>query len=122
MKANISSTYVERTENVSVRTMDSIFDELVEGIAEPRVFLKIDTQGFDLEVAKGSTTCMHRISGIQTELAVIPLYQGTPDYMEVLTIYREFGFEPTGFFPILNSPTSMHLVEFDAVLARGTTQ
>jgi hypothetical protein len=65
---------------------------------------------------------MHRISGIQTELAVIPLYQGTPDYMEVLTIYREFGFEPTGFFPILNSPTSMHLVEFDAVLARGTTQ
>lgn len=118
MSANIESTYVERTENVTVKRLDSMFEEFVAGLAEPRVFLKIDTQGFDLEVVKGAGVCMQRISAMQSEVSVIPLYEGVPDYIEALSVYRKLGFEPTGFFPILNSPTSHHLVEFDAVLTR----
>jgi len=118
MSANIESTHVERTENVTVKRIDSMFEEFLAGLADPRVFLKIDTQGFDLEVVKGAGVCMQRISAMQSEVSVIPLYEGVPDYMEALSAYRKLGFEPTGFFPILHSPTSQHLVEFDAVLTR----
>jgi FkbM family methyltransferase len=118
MSLNIEGTYVERTENVTVKRIDSMFEEFVSGLAEPRVFLKIDTQGFDLEVVKGAGACMQRISGMQSEVSVIPLYEGMPDYIEALSAYRKLSFEPTGFFPILNSPTSHQLVEFDAVLIR----
>jgi len=118
MKANIESTYIERTEKVSVKRLDSMFEEFVAELDEPRVFLKIDTQGFDLEVVKGAGDCMQRISGVQSEVSVIPLYEGTPDYLQALSMFRELGFEPTGFFPIFHSPTSHHLIEFDAVLTR----
>jgi len=118
MSANIESTHVERTENVTVKRIDSMFEEFVAGLADPKVFLKIDTQGFDLEVVKGAGVCIERISAMQSEVSVIPLYEGVPDYMEALSAYRKLGFEPTGFFPILHSPTSQHLVEFDAVLTR----
>lgn len=118
MRVNIESTYIERTEDVIIRRLDSLFEECVEGIADARVFLKIDTQGFDLEVVEGAGECMERISGVQSELSIIPLYEGMPDYMQALSRYRQLGFEPTGFFHILHSATSHHLIEFDAVLTR----
>lgn len=118
MLANIKSTYITRTEQVTVKRIDCMFEDFVAGLAEPRVFLKIDTQGFDLEVVKGAGACMHRISGMQSEVSVIPLYEGMPDYLEALSVYRQLGFEPTGFFSIFHSPTSHHLIEFDAVLTR----
>ena len=49
---------------------------------------------------------------------MIPLYVGAADYLEFLAYCRNLGFEPTGFFPIVNSPVSGHLVECDVVLVR----
>jgi FkbM family methyltransferase len=118
MGVNIKTSYVKRTEDVTVRRLDSMFEEFVDGLAEPRVFLKIDTQGFDLEVVKGAGECMHQVLGLQSEVSVIPLYEGMPDYFEALSAYRKLGFEPTGFFHIFHSATSHHLIEFDAVLTR----
>ena len=39
------------TEQITVRRLDSVFDELVAG--HERVFLKVDTQGHDLAVVEG---------------------------------------------------------------------
>ena len=114
----IGSSPIKRTETVSVRRLDSLFDEAIGGLDDPQVFLKTDAQGLDLEVLKGAGECISRIDGLQLEIAVIPLYVDVPDYLEVLSYCRERGFEPTGFFPIVNSPTTGHLIECDAVLTR----
>jgi FkbM family methyltransferase len=118
MSCHVDGHDVERTEQIAIRTLDSMFEDFVDGLPDPRVFLKIDTQGFDLEVVKGAGKCMHRVCGVQSEVSVVPLYEGMPDYLEAITVYRELGFEPTGFFPILHTATSHHLIEFDAVLTR----
>jgi FkbM family methyltransferase len=114
----VDAGLIERSETVSVKRLDSLFDEAIEGLDDPRVFLKTDAQGFDLDVLKGAGECIQRIDGLQLEVAVIPLYVGVPDYLEVLSYSRTLGFEPTGFFPILNSPTTGHLIECDVVLTR----
>jgi FkbM family methyltransferase len=118
MKEILNATKVEQIRTVKVHRLDSMFEEFVDGLDEPRVFLKIDTQGFDQEVVKGAGAYMPRISGLQSEVSVIPLYEGMPDYLDALALYRKLGFEPTGFFPIFHSPTSHHVIEFDAVLTR----
>jgi FkbM family methyltransferase len=46
-------------EQVEVRTLASVYEECTRGIAAPRVYLKLDTQGYDRQVlqgARGSST------------------------------------------------------------------
>ena len=73
---------------VRVRTLDSVLDECLEGIPDPRLFLKIDTQGWDMEVVRGGMRTLDRVLGLQVELSVKPLYEGMPDYIETITPTR----------------------------------
>lgn len=115
----IDPSGVRATEMVAVRRLDSIFDDAIEGIDRPRVFLKTDTQGYDLEVLKGAGDRIRQVVGLQAEVSLQPLYDDIPDYLEFLTYCRQLGFEPTGFFPIFHSPVTRQMVEMDAVLTRA---
>jgi FkbM family methyltransferase len=108
---------VDRTERVEVRRLDAIFADCVAGLESPRVFLKIDTQGWDLEVLAGASGCLDAVAGLQIELAVDPLYEGAPTYLEALAFVRELGFAVTGFFPVVADEQS-RVVEFDGVFTR----
>ena len=60
---------VEREEEVEVQRLDAVFDALVAHVPQPpRVLLKTDTQGWDLEVIEGARGCLDRVAAIQVEL------------------------------------------------------
>jgi len=118
LRLELDPSPIERTETVNVVRLESLFDEMLAGIDDPRVFLKIDCQGLDLEVLKGAGEGMTKVEGLQSEVSAIPLYLGVPDYLEFLSYCRNLGFEPTGFFPVVNSPVGGHLIECDVVLIR----
>ena len=104
---------------VPVQTLADCWDECLEGIesseGEPRVFLKMDTQGFDGAVLEGAKPVLSRIRGLQSEVSVKQLYHGMPDFTESIETYRSLGYAPTGFFP--NSQESdLTIVEMDCVL------
>ena len=63
---------------VVVERLDAVFAECVKGLSNPRVYLKLDTQGWDLEVLKGTTECLNHVVALQSEMAVHPLYDGSP--------------------------------------------
>lgn len=79
------------TQEVAVARLDAVFPTLGLGAA-PRVFLKMDTQGFDLEVFKGASGCLDAVLALQSELSVVPLYVGMPNYLEALGVYEDAGF------------------------------
>jgi FkbM family methyltransferase len=91
-------------EQVQVRRLDELFDEVTTGVPNPRVFLKMDTQGYDLSVFEGATGCVECVMGLESELSVTPLYEGMRDYIEALSTYKAAGF------------TLVHL----SVVSRGT--
>ena len=109
---------VAAQETTAARRLDAVFPDLVAGLARPRVFLKLDTQGFDLRVFEGARGVLPWIFALQSELAVLQLYQGAPGYLDALSIFSAQGFVPTGFFPIWRIGPSLALCEFDCVLAR----
>jgi len=106
-------------EKVTIKRLDGLFDELMAFLPEPRVFLKMDTQGYDLEVFAGAEHCREQIVGLQSECSVTPLYTGMPDYLEALSEYRKQGFAVTGFYPVARDLESSRLVEFDCVMIRS---
>ena len=90
----------DRAELVEVRRLDGIFEEVCRGVERPVVYLKMDTQGWDLEVLRGAEGCLHLVTGLQPEAAVNPLYEGVPTLSDVIPTVTHLGFEVSGLFPI----------------------
>lgn len=103
---------------IPVRRLDGLWSSIAADLADPRVFLKMDTQGYDLEVFAGARGCLDAILGLQSELSALHLYEGMPDYVTSLAEYRRWGFEATGFFEVFRDKASAVLGEFDCVMIR----
>ena len=104
--------------SVSVRRLDGLFEETVAGVAEPRVYLKLDTQGYDLKAFAGAGERVADLVGMQSEVSLVPLYEGMPHLTEQLSTYQAAGFELTGMFPVIVDRSTMRVIEFDAVMIR----
>lgn len=104
---------------VPLMTLDSLFDEAIKDINEPRVFLKMDTQGYDVEVIHGALDSLPRILALQSELAIRPDYLDAPLYLEALALYRELGFEPISLIEAARDARSGIITEFNCVLVRN---
>ncbi len=113
-----SHSQVNRTETVVLRRLDSIIEDCTRAIGDPRVFLKLDTQGYDLKVLEGAGDYLERVLGVQSELSVKPIYEGMTGYLEAISSMNGMGFELTGMFPVLRD-AQLRIVEFDSVMIRG---
>jgi FkbM family methyltransferase len=105
------------TVDVEVQTLNALLPDLQRRFGFSRPFLKMDTQGFDLEVFAGASQVSHLIVGIQSELSVDPFYIGAPDWQHALSVYQNAGFKLCTF--IANNPgwfPALH--EMDCIMYR----
>jgi FkbM family methyltransferase len=104
-------------ETIEIRTLDSMINELVKDIAEPRIFLKMDTQGYDGEVFKGAAGCMDKIFGLSSELSASPLYQEMLSYVDSMKLYKDNDFLMTGMYPV-SRDNDLTIIEFDCFMKK----
>lgn len=103
---------------VQIRTLDLVWQEL--NLSEERVFLKMDTQGYELPILHGATSALERISGIQLEVSLTPLYRGQPCIEEVVPFLRGQGFQVFGVWPGRGIRGKAHQVfEVDFIFIKG---
>jgi FkbM family methyltransferase len=104
-----------RTETVAVKTIDTVLPELRARLSFKRPYLKLDTQGFDIEVLEGSRQSLSAILALQSEASVIGIYKGMPGYVETIRYLGDKGFDITGLYPV-SRDRSLRLIEFDCVM------
>lgn len=109
------SAYVG-TERISVLTLDSVWDEVVQSSDRP--FLKLDVQGFELEALRGAERSLPSLLGVQCELSLVPLYAGAPTYKQVTEHLEGAGFRLAGFEPALFDPETAELLQADGIFLR----
>ncbi len=107
-----------KSQDIDIKRLDSIFASITESIDDQIDFLKMDTQGYDLEVFEGARQCLGYISGLQSELSVQPLYKDMPHCIESLSIYEEAGFELYNL-SVVNRITTGGLLELNAFMRRS---
>jgi len=83
-----------------------------------RPFVKIDTQGFEMEIIRGFGTRISDVIGWQIELSVEPLYEGQPMMEEVISIMRKNGFSLWRIIPGLRDPKTLQAFELDGIFFR----
>jgi len=106
---------VDRTETVQVSTLNDFFNHHMQKFSTRRIFLQMDTQGFDLKVFAGASEHLQNIIGILSEISFTPIYNEMPHYLEALKYYEEYGFVVTGLYPI-SRKKDLAVIEMDCML------
>jgi hypothetical protein len=112
------ASQVVETEMVRIEHLDDLVDACTGARATSRFFLKLDTQGFDQVVLRGATRALERVVGLQTEVAVRPLYHSVPLFPDNVRDLLALGFELTGLFGVSHEPDWVAQIEFDCVMRR----
>jgi FkbM family methyltransferase len=110
--------HLQRIEDVPIRRLDELLDGLQLRRRSSRLFLKMDTQGYDLEVWAGLGAYVDSLVGLQSEVAAIPLYERMPTMREAISTYEAEGFLLSGLFPVTREAPTARVIEFDCVMVR----
>ena len=100
---------------VEVHRLDALFDEITAQIADPCVYLKMDTQGWDMEVFRGAAGCLGNICALQSELSLQPLYDNQTNWLDALGEFQAAGFEISNFFTVFRDD-QLRVSEMDCVM------
>ena len=97
-----------------MRRLDAVVPELTDA---KRIFLKVDTQGFERRVIEGARAIFERISMVQLELAWKPSYAGQAELAEMMDLMDGLGFGPVQVEPAWTDKA--HIIrEIDVVFVR----
>jgi FkbM family methyltransferase len=108
-----SSNRVLQQIDVDVATLDAVFPEIVARTSCRVPYLKMDTQGFDLDVAAGGRAVIREFRALQSEASVTPIYEGMPDFTKTIDAFRTMGFDISAMFHLNPSGHFPRMIEFD---------
>ena len=110
------SKYVGK-ETVDLERLDELATRFLPSVGE--VLLKVDTQGYELEVLKGAAGLLSRVSAMQLELSLTPLYDGAPTFTEMFSFVESIGYELFSLVPSFWDTRSGRLFQVDAFFIRA---
>jgi FkbM family methyltransferase len=114
-KETFPYTAIESEEKIQVVTFESLINEIQ---LEEKVLLKLDVQGYEIEVLRGMKSVLNNIDLIIAETSFVELYQGQPLFNEVYDFLRNKGFEYYGNFDQMTDPKAGSVLQADAIFAK----
>jgi FkbM family methyltransferase len=108
------------TATIELSTLEAEFPQIIAGLAEPRVLLKSDTQGHELEVLRGAGEkgLDEAVLAVLVELVPQPFYRGQPAMATVMDTIINDGFMVVAFEPLFESSDGLRPVELDGLFMR----
>lgn len=102
-------------EDILVQRLDACREVTCETTGA--LFLKLDTQGFELHCLRGAAGLMPRIMGMIIECSLVSLYEGSPLFTDILDFVRTQGFHLHDLIPGYQSPSG-HMLQVDIIVLR----
>jgi FkbM family methyltransferase len=110
---NERSAVARSVEARQLRRLDSLLGEI-----EPPGFLKVDAQGYELQILKGASKILAAFEAVLLEIAVIEVNEGAPLLHEVLAFMKTIGFVTYEITEIHRRPLDQALNQIDIVFVR----
>jgi FkbM family methyltransferase len=113
---NAFGSRVVETRSVAGATMADLLGRSDLGT---RNLLKIDTQGYELEVLKGAASLLQEFAAVYCEISFKELYVGQPLASQVVAYLFECGFSHKGLYNIV-AGSDMRPLQADALFIRNS--
>jgi FkbM family methyltransferase len=111
------SAYVGQ-ETVPLHRLDRVAVDAITAAEQP--FLKIDTQGYERPVLEGATGVLDRIVGVQLEISLTALYEGSATLAEILALMERYGFAVHALLPAFTDTRTGRMLQVDGLFFRET--
>jgi len=115
--AALPESAIISTEHVQVSRLDQQISEL--GISAKRIYLKIDTQGFEIPVLQGAGDLLENVAVLELELSLVELYDGQDLMPEVCNQVKSMGFTPVWLEQGFSNPASLQLLQVDGLFVNA---
>lgn len=89
VEAAPQSKYISK-EMISIKRLDSLHEINIDKFN--KIFLKIDTQGYEEQALMGAEKILSKVEGIQMELSLQPLYKGQSTFTELYEKIKKLNF------------------------------
>ena len=109
------SIYVS-SEQTPVARLDSVSSMYLNRTS--RLFIKIDTQGFEWQVLQGASETIQRAQGVLLEVSLVPLYEGQKLWLELISWMESRGFTLWSVQKGFTDPVSGRSLQLDVVFLR----
>jgi FkbM family methyltransferase len=105
------------TEKAELKTLNSFYEDYVKGHSS--VYLKIDVQGFEREVLKGSSQLFPHLKGVEIEMSMVPLYENQ-DWLfkEILDEFTSQGFKLMSISPAFTDIKTGQILQCDGIFIK----
>ena len=110
-----ASAYVS-SETSPMSRLDSISSQYL--CSDSRVFIKIDTQGFEWQVLDGALDTLKRAQGVLLEISLVPLYSGQKLWHDIINRMENDGFTLWSIQKGFTDPHSGRTLQLDAIFLR----
>jgi FkbM family methyltransferase len=104
------------SEFTKIKTLDDCIEVTNNTIGS--LFLKSDTQGYEIHVLRGAKNIMPRVQAMLLETSLTPLYEGCPLICEVLDYVRDLGFVVVDLVPGFYSQSGK-MLQANIIVARN---
>jgi hypothetical protein len=85
---------------------------------DDRIFLKIDTQGYEMKVVNGALGVLNRIELIQVETAFFEAYHGQALIGDTIKFFDYLGYKVVSIDPGWENAATGELLEADVIFGR----
>lgn len=111
------TTFPAKDIQVPMHTLDSLLSA-ESAIERGAILLKLDVQGYELEVLKGGLGVLSRSEIVVLEVSTLPYNEGAPLFAEVIAFMHERGFAVFDLGEQFRRQTDQALCQLDVVFAR----
>jgi FkbM family methyltransferase len=101
------------SESVAVNRLDALWPRIADGARRP--YLKVDTQGYELEILRGAESVLDAIVLVEAELSLVSTYDAGPLFDDVVTFLAEHGFAPIAIEGVLDDVVTGEMLQVDAI-------
>jgi FkbM family methyltransferase len=105
------------TEKIKIKRLDEVITPEIAKQYQS-IYLKIDVQGYELNVLEGAKAILPYINVIQAEISFVTLYEQGPLYNEVISKLDELGFELFTILPELKDPKDGRLMQGEGIFVK----
>ena len=105
-----SSKYID-SEQVKIIKLDDIFKKFYK--KSKNIMLKIDTQGYEFEVIKGSVNSLKFIKCIQVELSFVELYKNQAHWLKTIKYLEKNHFQVVKVIEGFKDKKNQHILQAD---------
>jgi FkbM family methyltransferase len=115
LKIESSVGYVG-TQKIVVHRLDTMLDQFAR--PDDNIFLKVDTQGYELKILNGALGVINRFALIQLETSFFEVYQGETLIGDMLKILDYIGYRVVSIEPGWEDPVTGELLQADFIFGR----